>query len=55
MSPTKKRRITRYRRLHWWLPRRRCQRAREAASRAGYRNVQAYLRAMMRKLISSGE
>ena len=51
MSPTKKRRITQYRRLQWRVPKRRYQRTREAAIRAGYRNIQAYLRAMIRKLI----
>ena len=55
MSPTKKRRITQYRRLQWWIPHRRLKRAREAASQAGYRNAQAYLRAMMRKLIERNE
>jgi hypothetical protein len=39
MSPSKKRRITQYRRLQWRVI---C---------AGYRNIHAYLRAMIRKLI----
>jgi hypothetical protein len=51
MSPAKKRRITQYRRLQWRIPKRRYERTREAVLRAGYESIQAYLRAMIRKLI----